>query len=178
MKIVVGLGNPWKKYDKTRHNIGFVALEKYIQAEGFGYFSYVNKFNAEVLETNIDGEKVMFVKPMTFMNNSGDSIIIITNFYKIEAKNILVVHDEIDFPVEKVKLKFGGGAAGHNGVLSLISRLGSKDFYRLRIGVDRPVLREQVVDYVLWRFSKMDLEKIENIWPVVFDKINTFLYLK
>jgi len=174
MKVVVGLGNPGKKYESTRHNIGFIVLDEFVSFENLWIFSFVSKFNAEILEVIWWWEKVLFVKPMTFMNKSGDSIKALANFYKFDAKNILVIHDEIDLPVWSVKLKTWGGHAGHNGLKDLILKIGS-EFFRIRFGVDRPSLREQVVDYVLWDFSKDEFSKIKDLFPDVFEKIKDFL---
>ncbi len=175
MKIVVGLWNPGLKYEKTRHNIGFVAVDKFIQAEKLWDFLFVNKFKSEICECVWQWEKVLFVKPMTFMNNSGWPLSQIMNFYKVMFDDIIVVHDEIDFPVGKIKLKIGGSAAGHNGIWDIIAKIWTKDFRRIRIGVDRPANREQVVDYVLGRFGKVELDEIENIWVDVFGRIEEFL---
>lgn len=174
MKLVVGLGNPGQKYIDTRHNIWFIALDAFVQAECLWTFSYDNKFAAEVLIANIkmnkDSEKIIFLKPMLFMNKSGGPVQQVANFYKIDSEDILVLHDEIDHELGSVKLKVGGGHAWHNGLRDIIAQIW-KDFSRIRIWVGRPANKDDVSEYVLWKFSKKEKEVLENLFPVVFDKI-------
>lgn len=153
MKLIVWLGNPWKEYEKTRHNIWFIMLEKFVEAEKLGNFSFDKKYMAETFVTTINDDKVVFCKPQTFMNRSWDAVAPLVNFYKIESKNILILHDEIDFVTWRIGFKFGGSPAGHNWLKSLIARLGTSDFARIRIGVDRPLDNAFVADRVLSSFK-------------------------
>ncbi|MFA6255619.1 MAG: aminoacyl-tRNA hydrolase [Candidatus Absconditabacterales bacterium] len=173
MKLIVGLGNPGQEYEKTRHNIGFATLDNFLQngkwkVEG-------GKRKGEWQETIINGQKVVFLKPMEFMNRSGGAVSAIANFYKIEPKNILVIHDDIDLPVGKIQLKLGGSSAGHNGLKDIIAKLGAQEFYRLRIGVDRPVNQDQVADYVLSNFKKEEKDTIEDKMNEIEKLIQKFL---
>lgn len=133
-------------------------VDVFVENNKLGIFSYDSKYKAELLTTTIDGEKVIFCKPQTYMNRSGDAVAPLANFYKIPAKDILVVHDEIDFVTGRIALKIGGSPAGHNGLKSIIERLGTPDFARIRIGVDRPA-DNAVADRVLSEF-KLDEKKL------------------
>jgi len=158
MKLVVGLGNFGDKYTYTRHNIGFIILDKFAHLLNF-QFSEEKKFKALVAKLLFNGEQYVFLKPTTFMNLSGDAVRLASDFYKIKPDNILVIHDDLDFNVGEIKKQFGKNSAGHNGVKDIINKLGTKNFYRLRVGIgrDEKVLGE---DYVLRNIPKQDLEKI------------------
>ena len=164
MKMIVGLGNPGKDYKDTRHNVGFIVLDEFL-----GNISWKEKFNAMYYIDNIDGEKVIFVKPLTFMNLSGDAVVQFVNYYDIDLGNILVIHDDLDLPFGKYKLKTNSSAGGHNGIKSIISRLGSQEFARLKVGIshDRSI---DTKDYVLGSFSKADKETFTKM-QVTFNKI-------
>jgi peptidyl-tRNA hydrolase, PTH1 family len=158
MKLIVGLGNPGEKYIYTRHNIGFIILDKLATNLNI-QFPEQSKFKGLIAEGNINEEKYIFLKPQTYMNLSGDSVRLVSDFYKIEPKDILVIHDDLDFEVAELKKQFSKNSAGHNGVQDIIEKLGTKEFYRLRVGIgrDEKVLGE---DYVLRNMPKEDLEKI------------------
>jgi len=175
MKLIVGLGNPWKEYSKTRHNAGFLVLDQFVTGEALGQFRFDSKYHAEILEANYQGQKILCCKPQTFMNRSGASVGAIANFYKIDPSDILVIHDEIDFPVAKIQLKLWGSPAGHNGLKDIIAKIGSSDFWRLRIWVDRPVDKLQVADYVLNNFSASDIDKLDSQWGEIEKRITEFL---
>lgn len=150
--LIVGLGNPGDRYLKTRHNAGFWLLDA-LAAHHQASFSLEKKFFAEMSSVMIGTQKVRLAKPQTFMNESGRAVGAIARFYDIAPEEILVVHDEMDLPEGTAKLKHGGGHGGHNGLRDIINVLGSRDFYRLRIGIDHPA-DKQVVDYVLGTPSK------------------------
>ncbi len=160
MKLIVGLGNPEKKYDNTRHNIGFMVLDNYL-----GKVDYKSKFNGLYYEKNINNEKVIFLKPQTYMNNSGLSVFEFVNFYKISFKDILIIHDDLDLDVGMIKFKFNSSSGGHNGIKSIINCLGCQEFSRLKIGINNEY-KKDTIDFVLSKFSKKDIEKLD------FDKIN------
>ncbi|MBU0597074.1 aminoacyl-tRNA hydrolase [Patescibacteria group bacterium] len=136
MKLIVGLGNPGKTYQKTRHNIGFMVLDALHKNIVQGYdWKLSKKFNAEIVETSIGDEKIILVKPMTFMNQSGEAVQLVMSYYKIYEKDLLVVHDDKDLPLGKIKIENDRGSAGHNGIKSIIEHIKTQDFTRVRIGV-------------------------------------------
>ena len=155
MFLVVGLGNPGKEYQATRHNVGFMAADEIFRRYSFSDFR--KKSQGLVAEGNIGNEKVLLVKPQTYMNLSGNCVAELVNFYKLSAKNVIVIHDDMDLNVGQIKAKCGGGAGGHNGLKSIDSHIGNA-YGRIRIGVGHPESREQVVDWVLSGFSKQDKE--------------------
>ncbi|MCF7834657.1 aminoacyl-tRNA hydrolase [Candidatus Gracilibacteria bacterium] len=178
MKLIVGLGNPGGQYKNTRHNVGFLMIDKLQNADGKyldDLFVYDNKFGGEVVQTMFGDQKVIFVKPMEFMNRSGGAVSQISNFYKIDSKDILVMHDDIDLGVGTIKLKSGGGSAGHNGLKDIIEKLGNGDFARIRIGVDRPENSDYVAEYVLSPFKKEEIENIESKFDDIEKIIEDFL---
>lgn len=170
MKLIIGLGNPGKSYSQTRHNVGFMALDELISnlsgADGqFSDFSPQPKFNAEISQGNIGGEKIILAKPQTFMNESGIAAKAIADYYKIPSEEIIVIHDDLDIKLGDWKLAKDRGAAGHRGVKSIIEKLGTKNFVRLRIGITPESSKpENVPDFVLKSFE--DDERAE-IKPVI-----------
>jgi PTH1 family peptidyl-tRNA hydrolase len=161
IKLIVGLGNPGPKYSETRHNAGFWFVED-LANQYRSRFLPEKKFHGEVARINLEGKDIWLLKPETFMNRSGLSVVSLAAFYKIAAENILVAHDEIDLKAGTVRLKSGGGHGGHNGLRDIISHLGTKDFQRLRIGVDHPGSKDMVVDYVLKRPDSKERQAIED----------------
>lgn len=149
IRLIAGLGNPGPEYDQTRHNAGFWFVDELARRHG-GQFRREGKFAGEVCRLHLGGQDVWLLKPQTYMNRSGQSLKLMTTFYKIDLGEVLVAHDEIDLPPGTTRLKRGGGHGGHNGLRDIMARLG-KDFWRLRIGVGHPGSKEQVVDYVLGR---------------------------
>jgi len=166
MKIIVGLGNPGKKYQKTRHNVGFMILEK-LQEElkiyGISDWQLNKKFNAETSGTTIKGEKIILVKPMTFMNASGQAVQLIAHFYKTTPKDIIVIHDDKDLTLGIIKVQEDRGHAGHNGIKSIINNIKSKDFTRLRIGIasENEKKMTNTAKFVLGRFSIFEKSKLQ-----------------
>jgi PTH1 family peptidyl-tRNA hydrolase len=157
IKLIVGLGNPGQQYEKTRHNAGFLFLDSL--AKEFGcVWSNQARFQGLFAEYGVSGDKVMLLKPDTFMNRSGQSVGKIARYYKLFPEEILVVHDELDFNPGVLKLKKDGGHAGHNGLRDIIAHLGSKEFYRLRVGIGRPPPGKVVADFVLSAPSKLESE--------------------
>jgi PTH1 family peptidyl-tRNA hydrolase len=160
IRLIVGLGNPGQQYEKTRHNAGFLFLDNLASGQSCVWSSKPD-FQGLLSECNAAGEKVLLLKPQAFMNRSGQSVGKVARYYKIPTEEILVVHDELDFDVGVIKLKKDGGHAGHNGLRDIIAHLGAKDFYRLRIGIGRPVASMVVADYVLSVPSKNDSQLIQ-----------------
>ena len=153
MLLVVGLGNPGGEHAKNRHNIGFMAADTIVRRHSFS--DWRNKFQGELSEGRIGTEKVLVLKPQTYMNESGRAVAEAANFYKLAVEDVIVIYDEIDLAAGKVRAKSGGGHAGHNGIRSLISHLGA-DFMRVRLGVGHPGEKDRVVGHVLGDFRKDD----------------------
>ena len=158
MLLIVGLGNPGGEYRRHRHNVGFIAVDAIHSRHEFS--PWRRRFQGEVSEGTLGGEKVLLLKPLTYMNESGRSVQATAQFYKIEPKDIVVIHDEVDLPPGKTRMKAGGGTAGHNGLRSIGPAIG-EDFRRLRIGVGHPGVKEAVPHYVLHDFTKSDQEWLE-----------------
>jgi len=172
MFLMAGLGNPGKEYQGTRHNIGFMAADEIYRRFPFGEFK--SKFQALICEGVIADERVLLVKPQTFMNLSGNAIGQIVNFYKIPNNQVIVLHDDMDLPVGTVKAKIGGGTAGHNGLKSITAAIGA-DYGRIRIGVGHPVDKSEVVDWVLSHFSKADQQKIDKVLDLITENVETYI---
>jgi len=174
MFLVVGLGNPGAEYAATRHNVGFMAADEIHRRYNFSPFR--SKFSGLIAEGNIEGEKVYLLKPQTYMNLSGNSVVQAANFYKILPQNIVVIHDDMDLPTDKIKAKLGGGSGGHNGIKSIDSCI-TPNYNRIRIGVGHPTGKseENVVNHVLSGFSKADKENIEADIDLVADLLPTML---
>lgn len=148
IKLVVGLGNPGAEYELTRHNIGWLVLDSVKSVENA---NWKVKFKGIYADISINGEKVYFLKPQTFMNLSGESVQPLCQFFKITPEEILVLHDELDLPFGQIQFKKGGGLAGHNGLKSMAQCLSNQEFYRMRIGIGRPI-HGSVSNWVLSRF--------------------------
>jgi PTH1 family peptidyl-tRNA hydrolase len=173
MKLIVGLWNPWEKYKNTRHNIWFYFIDLLNERNSFWNWKFDKKYKSEIINFENNWKKIILCKPQTYMNLSWEAVAPLANFYKIETQNILVLHDEIDFVTGRVSLKFWWSSAWHNGLKSIIEKLGTKDFWRLRIGVDRPAINSQVVDWVLSSFKMEErknlIEKEEEIFKLIGD---------
>ncbi len=160
IQLIVGLGNPGKQYEQTRHNAGFWFVESLVSAY-HGQLKNESKFQAEIATLDIAGHKVWAIKPNTFVNLSGQAVTQAAHYYKIEPESILVIHDELDLEPGTIKLKKGGGHGGHNGLRDVCEKIG-KDYWRLRVGIGHPGDRNRVSDYVLSRPGKVDEELIED----------------
>ncbi len=148
IQLIAGLGNPGTEYAETRHNAGFRFLELLLEGRG-ATLRAENRFAGRVARISLAGREIWLLAPETFMNHSGEAVSRLARFYKIPAEQVLVVHDELDIAPGAARLKFGGGAGGHNGVSDVIAQLGTPDFFRLRLGIGRPASSSQVVSYVL-----------------------------
>ena len=171
--LLAGLGNPGAKYAGNRHNIGFMAADSIASAQGFPPFR--KKFQGEFSEGTLSGVKVVLLKPQTFMNESGQSIVQAAKFFKIPPDRVIVFHDELDLAPGKVRVKRGGGNAGHNGLRSVESCLGTPDFTRVRLGIGHPGDREKVHGYVLSDFAKTDRPWIEDLLKAIGDHAGLLL---
>lgn len=166
MKLFVGLGNPGGKYSGNRHNIGFMALDRIAEDHGFG--PWRGKFQGQLTEGRLGGEKVVLLKPETFMNNSGQSVGEAARFYKLSPEEITVFHDEIDLAPGKLRVKLGGGHAGHNGLRSLHAHLG-EGYQRVRMGVGHPGHKNAVPTFVLKDFPKADQDWLADMLSGISD---------
>ncbi len=166
MKLLVGLGNPGPKYANNRHNIGFMALDRI--ADDHGFAPWRSKFQGQLSEGRLGSGKVVLLKPETFMNNSGQSVGEAMRFFKLTPEDIIVLHDEIDLAPSKVRYKFAGGHAGHNGLRSVHAHIGDT-YGRVRIGVGHPGRKEAVPGYVLRDFAKAEADWVENVLRGIAD---------
>jgi len=166
MKLIVGLGNPGAKYARNRHNIGFMAVEQIAADHGFS--PWKGKFHGSLSEGRFGSTRAALLRPETFMNKSGDSVIAACQFYKIDPEDVIVIHDELDLAPGKVKFKMGGGHAGHNGLRSIHSHLGP-DYGRVRLGIGHPGHKDRVAGYVLNDFAKAEGEWLDDVMRGISD---------
>tara|TARA_B100000676_G_scaffold313513_1_gene395854 strand:+ start:26837 stop:27442 length:606 start_codon:yes stop_codon:yes gene_type:complete len=152
MHIIAGLGNPGVEHEGQRHNVGFMILDELARYYQLGNFRPRSKFMGDIVEGMVGQKRVIALKPTTFMNNSGKSIQSALNFYKLETQNLIIIHDELDLPIGRIKTKFSGGSAGHNGLKSITKHIGEK-YWRIRIGIGKPHNNKNVENYVLSKFS-------------------------
>ncbi len=169
MFLIVGLGNPGKQYIHTRHNIGFVAVNFLAEEFNCPKFKLQNKFKAEISLGKYDNQQIILAKPQTYMNNSGQAVQLLKNYFKIQLEKLIIIHDEIDLPLERIKIKNKGSSAGHNGIKSIIEYLASDKFWRIRIGVSNKQREKMPADkFVLANFSWWEKRKIkQTILPQV-----------
>lgn len=166
MRLFVGLGNPGAKYAQNRHNIGFMAVEEIARRHGFA--PWRRRFQGETSEGTLDRERVVLLKPATYMNESGRAVQEAANFFKIAAGDVTVFQDELELPAAKVRVKVGGGIAGHNGLRSISSHIGN-DYRRVRLGIGHPGIKEMVHHYVLSDFAKADRPWVEALCETIAD---------
>ena len=171
MLLIVGLGNPGAQYAHNRHNVGFMAVDAIHRRHGFS--PWRRRFQAELAEGTLAGEKVLLLKPQTYMNDSGRAVQAAAAFYKLPVADMVVIHDEVDLPPGKTRMKTGGGAAGHNGLRSIDAALGD-GYRRLRIGVGHPGIKEAVPHYVLHDFAKADRDWLEPLIEAIADNAALF----
>jgi PTH1 family peptidyl-tRNA hydrolase len=171
--LIVGLGNPGREYRKNRHNIGFMLMDR--MAEHYG--ETFSRFEARsfVVKTKYKDHRLIFAKPQTFMNNSGQSVSSLVRFYKIPLVRVIIAYDDVDLPLGKLRLRPSGGSGGHRGMKSIIERLGTEDFPRLRIGIGRPPGRMEAADYVLQDFRDEELILLADILEGSAEAILTFI---
>ena len=171
MKLIVGLGNPGKNYENTRHNIGFQLLDFIADKKELDFSK--EKFNGKYLEYNVNGEKVILVKPLSYMNLSGSVVSSFVNFYKIDIKDILVIQDDLDMHFGRVKIVNNSSSGGHNGIKDIEKFLGSKEYARLKIGISKDKELD-TKDYVLGKFSKEETETLNNIYNNLVNVVDDF----
>ena len=174
IKLIAGLGNPGSEYEATRHNAGFWFVDR-LADHGHQTFKSENRHHGQVCRLTLHGQECWLLKPTTYMNRSGQSVSSLANYFRISPEEILVAHDELDLAPGDIRLKSGGGHAGHNGLRDIISALGSRDFQRLRIGIDRPKQSGAVVNYVLSRPSQAERGSIEQAIDQAVDCLEDLL---
>ena len=173
MWIICGLGNPGAQYERTRHNAGFLTIDEMVSR--FHLPRARKRFQAEVTEGLVAGEEVLLIKPQTFMNLSGQSLGEAIRFYKVDLAQVLVIHDEVDLPFGKVRLKLGGGLAGHNGLKSVVAHLGTQDFGRVRFGVGKSPHGGELVHWVLAPFGSDEREQLPALVSRAVDAVEMSL---
>lgn len=170
MKLIVGLGNPGEKYSDTRHNLGFAALDECAKVFGAEWKNDGDR-KSLIAKTDVSGTSVILAKPQTFMNKSGDAVLALSGFYKIEPEDLLIIHDELDLEPGRIQIKSGGNAAGHNGVSSIQERLGTTEIARLRLGIGHPEHAKEKDNYVLSKLSPEDTPNLLDVSRGVRDWI-------
>lgn len=160
IKLVVGLGNPGSQYAATRHNIGFMVIDRFMEDQDVKVKS---RCNSHIAEYDVDSGKVFLQKPLTYMNSSGDAVKKLCRRNKIKPSEVLVVYDDLDLKPGRLRIRFGGGSGGHNGIKSITERFGTSEYGRLRIGIGRPGSAADVVDYVLTDFAEKELDLINKV---------------
>jgi len=176
MDLIVGLGNPGKKFKNTPHNLGFEVVEKLQKnyKEFFNDFKFNKKLKAEISKGKFPDKEIILAKPETFMNLSGESVKTIKNFYKIKTQKIWIIHDDIDLPLEKIRISKGSSAGGHKGVQNIINILGTKNFIRFRMGVKTPIAEKiPSEDFVLRKFTKSEQAKADKMIDQTIEAIDT-----
>lgn len=161
MHVFAGLGNPGKNYDSTRHNIGFMVIDQL--ASEWDISMAKAKFNGQIGTGIINGKKVLLVKPLTYMNLSGECVRPVLDYYDVPISQLTAIYDDLDLPLGKIRLRTKGSAGGHNGIKSLIQHLGTQEFNRIRLGIGRPQGGMKVVDYVLGKFGGDELNEAEAV---------------
>ncbi|AQP53959.1 aminoacyl-tRNA hydrolase [Vagococcus penaei] len=173
MKLIVGLGNPGAKYRGTKHNVGFITLDELAYREKIEFNK--TQFEADTAEFFYKGEKIILAKPLTYMNESGRSIRPLMTYYNIPVEDVVVVYDDLDLSIGRIRLRQKGSAGGHNGIKSLISHFGTQEFNRIKVGIDRPSRSEEVVSYVLSTFPKETHEEMLAAVNLAVDAIQFWL---
>lgn len=169
MKMLVGLGNPGPQYELTRHNIGFLVIDAL--ADKVRVNSFKQQAGALVASVNYQGEKLLLVKPLTYMNLSGQAVGELARYYKIPAQDVLVIYDDLDSPFGQLRLRARGSSGGHNGIKSIISHLGTEEFPRLKVGIGRPRPGQSAADYVLEPFGSEEREALGRIIPAAVERV-------
>lgn len=164
MKLIIGLGNPSQQYEKTRHNVGFMAINYLQNKLEFPKFKLEKKFKAAISDKTINHQKIILAKPMTFVNQSGKAVQLLKKFYKIKNQDIYIIRDDIDLTLDKIRSKQNSGSGGHQGINSIINNLKSKNFTQIKIGVKTPLLEKMnPATFVLQKFTKTELVKIQKV---------------
>lgn len=178
MKLIVGLGNPGKQYEMTRHNVGFLVVDAISKNEKFSLFTLDKKFNAEISKGNILTHPIILAKPLTYMNNSGLAVRAISDYFKIPPRDIMVIHDDLDLPLAKIRISQKSSSGGHKGVESIIRHLQTQDFARFRLGIAGEHAKDMnAEEYVLKNFSQEEYQKITSSLSLVIEAIESSVCL-
>ncbi|MFA6272237.1 MAG: aminoacyl-tRNA hydrolase [Patescibacteria group bacterium] len=176
MKLIVGLGNPGRKYKNTRHNIGWLMLDELIKALAISSFKTVKKFQCDLTQGKFNEEKVILAKPLTFMNNSGKAVSLLKNFYKVDLEDIIIVRDDLDLEFGKYREKQDSGSGGHNGINSIIQYIGSKGFIQIKVGIKNDLLANtDPASFVLQKFTLQEKKQLKSQLPEFVSRIQNFL---
>jgi PTH1 family peptidyl-tRNA hydrolase len=173
VKVVVGLGNPGKRYERTRHNVGFLVLDRLADAHGIGITK--KKRRSLMGEWRMDGERILLVKPQTYMNRCGDVVAELFRYFPLSLQDLVVIHDDLDLPFGRIRIRPKGSAAGHRGVQSIMEVLGDENFFRVRVGIGRPPAGETATDYVLEDFAREEAARLDSIVARAADGVETLL---
>ena len=173
MYLIAGLGNPGPRYKNTRHNIGFKVIN--LWGDDLNVRLTGRRFQSRNTLTRFEGNRILLVRPLTYMNRSGESIRACVDYYGIQPEKVLVVHDDLDLPLGKIKVANNGGAGGHKGVMSLVQHLGTKQFYRVKVGIDRPRYRESIDSFVLNPFYKDERKIVEEVIQLAVQACGLFV---
>lgn len=174
IKLIVGLGNPGPQYEKTRHNAGFIFLDHLAGSQGCRW-SASSQFHGEVANLSVGMDKLVLLKPMTFMNKSGLAVGKLLRYHKLKPEELLVVHDELELAEGAIKMKRDGGHAGHNGLRDIIAHIDSRDFYRVRVGIGRPVAGSNIADYVLSKPSSHAFALFDAVFRVLEARLDVMV---
>ncbi|MGK7954394.1 MAG: aminoacyl-tRNA hydrolase [Crocosphaera sp.] len=174
-QLIVGLGNPEPKYDKTRHNIGFEIVDSLAETWGVPWKEN-RRFQGIIAEgKSRNNQKIYLLKPLTYMNRSGQSVRAVTDWYKLQSTDVLVIYDDMDLPIGRMRMRLSGSAGGHNGMKSIISHLGGQNFPRLRVGIGKSNQVNNTISHVLGKFSPQERKILDKTCPLVVDAIETSL---
>ena len=170
MKLIVGLGNPGKQYEKTRHNFGFMVIDYYANKKEL---NFKNNMQGLYAELTVNGEKIILLKPQSYMNLSGDIVRKYCDYYNVKIEDILVIYDDVDFEIGTFKIKRNGSSGGHNGIKDIINKLGTEEVSRIRVGVSKN--NSELANYVLKKLPKSDIEKINILLPKICEAIDIYI---
>ena len=173
MKIVLGLGNPGKRYERTRHNLGFLVVNRIASAHGISVTA--KKHQSFIGDWQLEGEKVLLVRPQTYMNRTGEAVRALFRYLPVSVPDLVVIHDDLDLPFGRIRIRQKGGAGGHRGMLSLLEALGDENFFRVRVGIGRPPIGVNPTDYVLQPFSPDETALLEPIVARAADGVESLL---
>ncbi|WP_414054680.1 aminoacyl-tRNA hydrolase [Macrococcus equi] len=173
MKCIVGLGNIGKKYEDTRHNVGFMVIDAFLKKHNIELDK--QKFKGNYAIATIKGEKVLLIEPMTYMNLSGEAVRPLMDYYKVDIEDLVVLYDDLDMPQGRIRIRQKGSAGGQNGMRSIIQHLGTQEFKRIRLGIGRPEGRKPVVDYVLQKFSSDEMITMQKVIDHTIEALETFI---
>jgi len=173
MILIIGLGNPGEEYGQTRHNIGFKILDKF--SEETGILVRISKFNSILIKSEYAGKALLCVKPCTFMNNSGSAVLKVIKHFEDKIESTITIHDDLDIEFGEIRLKSGGGTGGHNGLESIVKKLGRSDFDRLRFGIGRPPGRKDPADFVLSKFKRSEIRELDSIISISVEALKDYI---